>query len=82
MVRYLRMQDPAIPFDSVLFDLTGNTVTITASQPKVGIYLVELVGKVEDIGPIIYIEKAEPFTVTITDHCVSIAITTVPVTQK
>jgi hypothetical protein len=83
MARYLRMQNPAIPLDTVMFDLTGNTVTITASLPKVGTYIVELVGKVEDTGPIIlYIAKAEPFTVTITDHCPSIVITTVPITQN
>jgi hypothetical protein len=79
---YLRMQNPAIPYDTVLFDLTGNTVTITASLPKVGTYIVEVVGKVEDTGPILYIEKAEPFTVTITNHCALIAITSVPITQK
>jgi hypothetical protein len=52
---YLRMQNPATPLDTVLFDLTGNTVTITASLPKVGTYIVEVVGKVEDTGPIVYI---------------------------
>jgi hypothetical protein len=75
------MQNQATPLDTVLFDLTGNTVTITGSLPKVGSYLVEIVGKVEDTGPILYIEKPEPFTVTITDHCASITITTVPVIQ-
>jgi hypothetical protein len=55
MAMYLRMQNPAIPYDTVLFDLTGNTVTITASLPKVGSYIVEVVGKVEDTGPIVYI---------------------------
>lgn len=75
------MQNPAIPYDTVLFDLTGNTVTITGSLAKVGSYLVEVVGKVEDTGPILYIEKAESFTVTITNHCASIAITSVPVVQ-
>jgi hypothetical protein len=55
MAMYLRMQNPAIPYDQVLFVLTGNTVTITGSLPKVGSYLVEVVGKVEDTGPIVYI---------------------------
>ena len=75
------MQNQATPLDTVLFDLTGNTVTITGSLPKVGSYIVEIVGKVEDTGPILYIEKAEPFTVTITNHCASIAITKVPLIQ-
>ena len=75
------MQNQATPLDTVLFDLTGNTVTITGSLPKIGSYTVEIVGKVEDTGPILYIEKAEPFTVTITNHCASIAITTVPLIQ-
>ena len=55
MVMYLRMQNPATPLDPVLFVLTGNTVTITGSLPKVGSYLVEVVGKVEDAGPVVYI---------------------------
>jgi len=36
----------------------------------------EWVGKIEDIGPVVYAEKASPFTVTITNDCLTAGITT------
>ena len=71
------MQDQTIPLDTALFTMGISAFTVTATLPKVGIYLVELVGKVEGAGPKLYIEKAEPFTVNITNNCLALAITPV-----
>jgi hypothetical protein len=47
----MRMQDQTIPLDTALFTMGISAFTVTATLPKVGIYLVELVGKFEGAGP-------------------------------
>ena len=73
---YLRMKDPTVTLDTVLFSTKASTITVTATTVNVGTYVLELVGKVEDPGPILHIEKAETFTVTITNNCLGPSIIT------